>query len=91
MNTISVQNLQKQLDTHLEQAQTARVVVTRKGKLSALIVGLEGIDWNTLVLESDAEFWKMIQKRRKQRTVPLAKVKEQLGIVTKNGKGKRLR
>ena len=89
MNTISMQNLQKQLNTYIAQAQTERVVVTRNGKPSALIIGLEGIDWNMLVLESDAEFWKMIQKRRKQRTVPLAKVKAQLGIVTKNGTGRR--
>jgi len=89
MNTISMQNLQKQLKTYIAQAQTERVVVTRNGKPSALIIGLEGIDWGTLVLEADADFWKMIQKRRKQRTVPLAKVKEQLGIVTKNGNGRR--
>jgi len=89
MNTISMQNLQKQLKAHIELAQTERVVVIRNGKPSALIIGFEGIDWVTLVLETDADFWKMIQQRRKQRTVPLAKVKEQLGIVTNNGNGRR--
>ena len=53
----------------VNQAQNGRVVITRKGKPVALVVGIEGLDREQIELGSSDEFWKLITKRRKQKTL----------------------
>ncbi len=62
----------------VDAAQSDRVVITRHGKPAALIIGLEGADWETVVLETNAEFWELIQQRRRQPTVSLEEMKQRL-------------
>ena len=51
----------------VSQAQNGRVVITRKGKPVALVVGIEGLDREQIELGSSDRFWKLITKRRKQK------------------------
>ena len=53
----------------LRQAQQERLVITRKGKPMALLVGVEGMDREQLELGSSDRFWKLIAKRRGQKTM----------------------
>lgn len=80
MKTVNVRELQKKVKECLAASQKDRVVLTRHGKPAAVLVGVEGEDWETVVLETNAKFWDLIQKRRKQKTISLAEMKERLKL-----------
>ncbi len=71
MKTISVRDLQKHIRGCVKASQRDRVVVTRHGAPTALIIGVEGSDWEALSLQTNPAFWRMIEKRRKEKTVSL--------------------
>ncbi len=78
MKTISVRDLQKRVRESVDAAQADRVVITRSGKPAAVLVGVEGQDWETVVLETNAKFWRLIKKRRKQGTVSMSTMRKRL-------------
>lgn len=78
MKTISVRDLQKKVKECVDAAQSDRIVVTRRGKPAAIIVGIEGADWETVVLETNAAFWRLIEKRHKQPTISLKEIRKRL-------------
>ena len=78
MKTINVRDFQKRIRETVETAQTERVVLTRHGEPVALVVGLEGMEWEDIVLQTSRPFWKLIEKRRDQETVPLHEIRERL-------------
>jgi prevent-host-death family protein len=80
MKTVSVRDLQKQVKQCLEDAQEDRVVVTRHGRPAAVLVGVEGDDWDTVLLQTDPTFWRLIRRRRKQSTVTLSQLKVKLRV-----------
>ena len=43
--------------------------ITRKGKPVALVLGIEGLDREQIELGASDKFWKLILKRRKQKTL----------------------
>ena len=75
MKTISVRDLQKKIRESVQAAQGDRIVVTRNGKPVALLVGVEGVDWESLVRQTSAPFWKLIEKRRREKVVPLQEMR----------------
>jgi prevent-host-death family protein len=83
MKTVTVRHLQKRVKECVDGAQEDRLVITRHGKPAAVIVGVEGEDWDTVVLQTDAEFWKLIRARRKQPTISLGQLKKRLRIKAK--------
>ena len=83
MKTIPVRDLQRKIRECVDQAQLDRVVITRHGKPAAVLVGVEGEDWEDVVLQTDPAFWKLIRARRKQPTLSLDELKKRLGIKTK--------
>jgi len=78
MKTISVRELQKALRQWLETSQRDAVVVTRHGKPVAVIRGVEGLEWDTIMLEADPGFWKMVEARRGEATLSLDEVKRRV-------------
>jgi antitoxin (DNA-binding transcriptional repressor) of toxin-antitoxin stability system len=80
MKTIGLK--QATLDACIKNARQERVVITRNGKPVALIVGVEGMDKEQLQLGSSDKFWKLIEKRRKDKTVSRAELEQRL---KKNG------
>ncbi len=48
----------------VDSAQGDRVVVTRRGKPAAVLLGVEGKDWETVVCETSSRFWELIEERR---------------------------
>lgn len=83
MKTIPVRDLQKKIKECVDQAQQDRVVITRHGKPAAVLVGVEGEEWEDVVLQTDPAFWKLIRARRKQPTLSLDELKKRLGIKAK--------
>lgn len=67
------------LNTCVEDAQQERVILTRKGKPVALVVGLEGMDQEQLRLGSSNKFWRLITERRAQKTLTRAQLAKSLG------------
>jgi antitoxin (DNA-binding transcriptional repressor) of toxin-antitoxin stability system len=78
VRTINVRDFQKRIRETVETAQKERVVLTRHGDPVALVIGLQGMEWEDVVLQTSRPFWKMIQKRRKQKTIPLREMRERL-------------
>ena len=78
MKTITVRDLQKKIRECVEISQTDRVVVTRHGRPAMILIGIEGQDWDDVALQASPSFWKMIEARRKQKTVPLAEARRRL-------------
>lgn len=63
----------------VSQAQEERLVITRKGKPVALLVGVEGLDREQLDLGGNDKFWKLINQRRKQKTISRAELQKRFG------------
>jgi len=76
MKRATVQDLQKKANRVVTQAQKDRVVITRHGRPAAVLVGVNNQDWESVVLQTDPKFWKLIHARRKQPTRSLAQVKD---------------
>jgi len=78
MKTVTVRDLQKRVKECVDDAQEDRIVITRHGKPAAVLVGVQGEDWETVVHETDPTFWRLIRARRKQPTVSLRQLKTRL-------------
>ena len=78
MKTIAVRELQKKIKETVDDAQKDRVVITRQGKPAAVMVGVEGQDWESVVLETDPGFWRLISKRRKEPTISLRELRSRI-------------
>ena len=79
MKAVTVRDLQKKVKECVDHAQEDRVVITRHGRPAAVLVGVEGEDWEAVVLQTDPQFWKLIRARRRQPTVSLGQLKRRLG------------
>ena len=76
MKTIGLEHAT--LEVCIKDARRERVVVTRKGKPVALVVGVEGMDEDQLQLGSSVKFWTLIEKRREQKTISRAQLEKKL-------------
>ena len=78
MKTISVRDLQKSVKQVVDSAQADRVIVTRRGEPAAVVLGVEGKDWETVVLETSPDFWELIDARRREPTISLDELEHEL-------------
>ena len=78
MKTISVRDLQKRIKEAVDSAQGDRVVVTRRGKPAAVLLGVEGKDWETVVFETSSRFWELIEERRAEPTLSAEELERKL-------------
>jgi prevent-host-death family protein len=90
MKTIPATDLQTNLDLVLDSSQDEGIVIVRKGRPSAVLVGIEHYDREDLQLATSPEFWRMIGQRRTEgRSVPLAEVESRLGTSRRKPADKR--
>ncbi len=78
MKTVTARDLQKKVKECMDLSQEDQVVITRHGKPAAVLVGVEGRDWEDLVLQTSPAFWELIENRRKQRTISLTELRTRL-------------
>lgn len=78
MKTVNVRNLQKNIAQCVDIAQKERVIVTRHSRPAAILIGVEGQDWDDIFYQTSPAFWEMIEKRRKEKTIPLAEARKRL-------------
>lgn len=50
IKTVTAHDLQKKVKACLDEAQEDRVVITRHGKPTGVLIGVEGKDWETVIL-----------------------------------------
>ncbi len=90
MKNVPEIELQKDLDAILTRAQSERVVISRRGKPCAVLVGIEDYDVEDVRLASSEDFWRTIRQRRTSgKSIPLAEVEARLGIASGKPAGKR--
>ena len=81
MKTISVRELQKCIKECVDHSQKACVVVTRHGRPSAMIIGVEGKDWEHLVTHTAPELAKHIaakpRRAKPRQAMPAQEAPEQ--------------
>lgn len=78
MKTVTARDLQKKVKECMDTAQEERVVITRRGRPAAVLVGVEGKDWEDVVLQTSPAFWKLIEERRKQPTISVKELRARL-------------
>jgi prevent-host-death family protein len=69
VKAISVRDLQRRVKGCVDDAQRERVIITRRGQPAAVLVGVEGQDWEAVVWGTDPTFWRLIRARRREATV----------------------
>ena len=90
MSNVPEKELQQNLDSILTRAQTERIVISRRGKPCAVLVGIEDYDAEDIELASSEGFWQMIRLRRTTgKSVPIAEVEARLGITSVKSAGAR--
>ena len=90
MSNVAEKELQQNLDSILTRAQSERIVISRRGKPCAVLVGIENYDAEDLGLASSEDFWRMIRLRRASgKSFPLAEVEARLGIMSGKPAAKR--
>ena len=78
MKTVNARDLQKRIKKCVDMSQRDRVVITRRGKPAAVLVGVEGKDWGEVVLQTSSTFWKLIEERRKEPTLSMKELRSRL-------------
>jgi prevent-host-death family protein len=84
MKVVALGKVKNELSAYVEEAQRDRVLVTRHGRPAALIIGVEGEDFEDLMTRSDSEFWQTIEARRRaSKTIPADEMRKRLGVAKK--------
>jgi prevent-host-death family protein len=78
VKTVNARDLQKKVKECVDMSQQEQVVITRRGKPAAVMVGVEGKDWEEVVLQTSATFWKLIEERRKEPTMSMKELRTRL-------------
>lgn len=65
MKVLAMRDAKTGLSATLDDAQHERVLITRNGKPSAIVIGVEGRDFEDVMLMSNPKFWEMIEASRK--------------------------
>jgi len=71
---------QAKLNVCIDDAQRERIIITRNGHPVALIIGVEGLDEEQLQFGSSEKFWKLIEQRRKKKTI--TRIELEKGLVS---------
>ena len=69
---------QKKIKECVDMSQQDQLVITRRGKPAAVMVGVEGKDWEDVVLQTSSTFWKFIEERRKEPTMSMKELRTRL-------------
>ena len=71
MKETTLEQIAKDPLAFAQAAQQGRLLITHGGKPLALVIGIENKDDEDLRLETDVDFWRMIEERRRRPTVSL--------------------
>jgi len=63
MKVVTVRQARSELSDVIAQAQKKPVFVTNHGRPVAMVLGIEGKDLETVLLENDPSFWRELDRR----------------------------
>lgn len=91
MKVVALGKVKNEFSSYVDEAQHDRVLVTRHGRPAALIIGVEGEEFEDLMTRSDSAFWQLLESRRKRsETISADEMRKRLAIKTRRKKrGKR--
>jgi prevent-host-death family protein len=93
VKTIDISKTTGQLRDYAENARTEVVVVTRRGKPVAAVVGVDEFDLESLSLSTNPQFVEMIagarQRLEKEGGIPAAEMRRRLGLPRTKSRRKR--
>jgi len=76
MRVLAMRDAKAGLSATLDEAQHDRVLITRNGKPSAIVIGVEGREFEDVLLMANPKFWQMIEaSRRDPRVYSLADIR----------------
>jgi prevent-host-death family protein len=78
MKPVNARGLQKKVKECVDLSQRDKVVITRRGKPAAVMVGVEGKDWDDVALQASSKFWKLIEDRRSESTMSMKELRTRL-------------
>lgn len=78
MKTVNARDLQKKIKECVDMSQQDQLVITRRGKPAAVMIGVEGKEWEDVVLQTSSTFWKVIEERRKEPTMSIKELRTRL-------------
>jgi prevent-host-death family protein len=76
------------LEDCVREAERDRIVLTRRGKPVAVLIGVKGLDLEQIRLGHSDEFWKLIQQRRAQKTMTRDELERLLAAKKKTTRGR---
>lgn len=84
MKVVALGQAKNKLSAYVDQAQHDRVLVTRHGRPAAIIIGVQGEEFEDLMTRSDPEFWQMIGTRRNaSKIISSDEIRRRLGVTRK--------
>jgi prevent-host-death family protein len=78
MKEITLEQFPQDVSQLIAEAQRQRILITRNGEPVAFVVGIENKDEEDFRLQTSPEFWRMIEERRREPTIPLEKLMSEL-------------
>lgn len=75
MKTVPLRNIKQELSSYVDYAQKEFVLVTRHGRPAAIVLGVEGRDFEDIFYMTNRGFWSTIRRRRLQKPIPWRKAK----------------
>ena len=93
MRQVGIREARADLPKLVKLAQQEAHVLTHHGRPAALLVGVEGYDYEDLVRMLDPEFWRMLAGRRASNrpTLTLAELDERLARPRAKRRARRMR
>jgi prevent-host-death family protein len=89
MKVIAVREAKQQLSGCIDTAQKERILITKHGRPVAVVIGVEGRDFEDILLMQNPRFWELIEERRKQPTLSLAAVRKRFGLAGRPARRRR--
>jgi prevent-host-death family protein len=78
VKVVSINDVKSKLGDYCKQAQEQTVLITKRGRPLAVVIGVAGHDLEDLLTASDPSFWRLIEERRRQRTISNSEMRRRL-------------
>jgi prevent-host-death family protein len=78
MKEVALEQLSAETSKLLDCTEQQNVLITRDGKPFAVIMRVEHTDAEDFQLQTSADFWRMIEERRRSPSIPLEQLKAEL-------------
>lgn len=78
MKAAVLRDVKQKLSDYVTQAQKDKIIITKHGRPSAILWGVEGKDFEDIVYMTSPGFWRMISKRRQSKPMSWKEAKKKL-------------